>query len=114
MHAGQAWSASWFYYHPSCLLISLLTQGCMPACLPACYCACRAVLLKMEEEWIQKTCEQIAAFKPDIVITGGCGLPPAPCSGHHPACLGLLRCPVAFCVAGAVPLEHLCYPDSGF
>lgn len=30
----------------------------------------RAVLLKMEEEWIQKTCEQIAAFKPDLVITG--------------------------------------------
>jgi hypothetical protein len=25
----------------------------------------------MEEEWIQKTCEQIAAFKPDVVITGG-------------------------------------------
>ncbi len=24
----------------------------------------------MEEEWIQKTCEQIAAFKPDLVITG--------------------------------------------
>ncbi|KAI7839383.1 hypothetical protein COHA_006907 [Chlorella ohadii] len=28
-----------------------------------------ATLLKMEEEWIQKTCEQIAAFKPDLVIT---------------------------------------------
>jgi T-complex protein 1 subunit gamma len=30
----------------------------------------RAVLLKMEEEWVQKTCEQIASFKPDVVITG--------------------------------------------
>jgi len=33
--------------------------------------ACRATLLKMEEEWIQKTCEQIGSFKPDVVITGG-------------------------------------------
>lgn len=32
----------------------------------------RAALLKMEEEWIQKTCEQIASFKPDLVITGQC------------------------------------------
>ena len=32
----------------------------------------RAVLLKMEEEWVQKTCDQIAAFKPDVVITGVC------------------------------------------
>lgn len=23
----------------------------------------------MEEEWIQKTCKQIASFKPDVVIT---------------------------------------------
>ena len=36
----------------------------MPACVR------RAALLKMEEEWIQRTCEQIAAFKPDLVITG--------------------------------------------
>jgi T-complex protein 1 subunit gamma len=28
-----------------------------------------AVLLKMEEEWIQGVCAQIAAFKPDIVVT---------------------------------------------
>jgi len=28
-----------------------------------------AVLLKMEEEWIEKTCNQIIAFKPDLVIT---------------------------------------------
>ncbi|PSC73318.1 T-complex 1 subunit gamma [Micractinium conductrix] len=28
-----------------------------------------ATLLKMEEEWIQKTCDQIVAFKPDVVIT---------------------------------------------
>lgn len=32
--------------------------------------ACRAALLKMEEEWIERTCGQIAAFKPDVVITG--------------------------------------------
>lgn len=28
-----------------------------------------AALLKAEEEWIQKTCEHIASFKPDLVIT---------------------------------------------
>ncbi|EFN57837.1 hypothetical protein CHLNCDRAFT_30487 [Chlorella variabilis] len=28
-----------------------------------------ATLLKMEEEWVQRTCEQIASFKPDLVIT---------------------------------------------
>ncbi|GAQ89285.1 TCP-1/cpn60 chaperonin family protein [Klebsormidium nitens] len=28
-----------------------------------------ATLLQMEEEWIQKTCKQIASFKPDVVIT---------------------------------------------
>ena len=28
-----------------------------------------AVLLKMEEEWIQGVCAQIASFKPDIVVT---------------------------------------------
>ena len=28
-----------------------------------------AALLKAEEEWIQKTCDQIATFKPDLVIT---------------------------------------------
>ena len=36
---------------------------------------CRATLLKMEEEWIQKTCDQIVAFKPDVVITGGSPAP---------------------------------------
>ncbi|KAH7623420.1 putative T-complex protein 1 subunit gamma [Nannochloris sp. 'desiccata'] len=28
-----------------------------------------AALLKAEEEWIEKTCSQIASFKPDVVIT---------------------------------------------
>eukprot|EP00245_Coleochaete_scutata_P004228 TRINITY_DN1651_c0_g3_i1.p1 TRINITY_DN1651_c0_g3~~TRINITY_DN1651_c0_g3_i1.p1 ORF type:complete len:415 (+),score=101.63 TRINITY_DN1651_c0_g3_i1:112-1356(+) len=28
-----------------------------------------ATLLKMEEDWIEKTCAQIAKFKPDVVIT---------------------------------------------
>ncbi|GAB4816804.1 hypothetical protein N2152v2_003850 [Parachlorella kessleri] len=28
-----------------------------------------ATLLKMEEEWIERTCSQIAQFKPDVVIT---------------------------------------------
>jgi T-complex protein 1 subunit gamma len=28
-----------------------------------------ATLLKMEEEWIQKTCDHIIALKPDVVIT---------------------------------------------
>eukprot|EP00887_Chlorella_sp_A99_P000807 scaffold5.g807.t1 len=28
-----------------------------------------AVLLKLEEEWVERTCAQIAAFKPDLVIT---------------------------------------------
>ena len=30
---------------------------------------CRATLLKMEEEWIERTCSQIVQFKPDVVIT---------------------------------------------
>ena len=29
----------------------------------------RATLLKLEEEWVERTCSQIAAFKPDVVIT---------------------------------------------
>lgn len=45
---------------------------CVLQCASFCgvlWCS-RATLLKMEEEWIQKTCDQIAAFKPDLVITG--------------------------------------------
>jgi hypothetical protein len=30
---------------------------------------CRAALLKAEEDSVQKMCAQIAAFKPDLVIT---------------------------------------------
>jgi T-complex protein 1 subunit gamma len=31
--------------------------------------SCRAALLKAEEEAVQRMCEQIAAFKPDVVVT---------------------------------------------
>lgn len=30
---------------------------------------CRAALLKLEEDWIQETCNEIAKHKPDVVIT---------------------------------------------
>lgn len=62
----------------------------------------RSALLKMEEEWIQRTCEQIAAFKPDVVITGGC------------ICCGALAC--LLCRRRAVALlcgePHLAPPRS--
>ena len=32
-------------------------------------CICRAALLKLEEDWIQETCAEIAKHKPDVVIT---------------------------------------------
>ena len=59
---------------PSALAVAPTTPApccrCRLACLPL--FMHRAVLLKMEEEWVQKTCDQIAAFKPDVVITGVC------------------------------------------
>ena len=30
---------------------------------------CRALLLKMEEDWIEGVCKNVAKFKPDVVIT---------------------------------------------
>jgi hypothetical protein len=30
---------------------------------------CRAALLKAEEEWVATACSQIAALKPDLVVT---------------------------------------------
>jgi T-complex protein 1 subunit gamma len=30
---------------------------------------CRAALLKAEEEWVAAACSQIAALKPDLVVT---------------------------------------------
>jgi hypothetical protein len=57
---------------------------------------CRSTLLKMEEEWIQRTCEQIAAFKPDLVITGA-----------------LARLAAAADSSLLLPLEH-CWPACRF
>ena len=53
---------------------------CVCVCLCLCVCVrvlvrvrvrehCRELLLKMEEEYIANMCRQIAALKPDVVIT---------------------------------------------
>jgi hypothetical protein len=57
--------------HPAALLLPShscrqhlpLTSALLPLPPP------RAALLKQEEEWIKRTCEQLVAHKPDVVIT---------------------------------------------
>ena len=63
----------------------------------------RATLLKMEEEWIERTCSQIAAFKPDLVITEKVGAGAARCAAGVGALCAPQKVGVRAAAVGCTP-----------